>query len=155
MEMDHIEKDKLQATTREISDDDDTSLMPETTEDTQHNHGTSHRTWWKVELVAASLAVAGIASLAGVLAGFNNKPQQEYLLFNSQTYNLNSIVAAIATLTRVALGVVLGSALSQCMWNRFSTRDRTGRALTDLSVFDQASRSAWGSAKLIWLLRGT
>ena len=146
----------------DMSDDDASSIMSGTpilathTEKTvQNKHANSHRTWWTIELIAAGIAVAGIALLAGILKYFDNKPQRDYHLMNSQTYNLNSIVAAIATVMRVALGVVLGSALSQCMWNRFSTKDGTVRHLTDLSVFDQASRGAWGSVRLIWLLRGT
>lgn len=107
---------------------------------------------WRVELIAATIAVAGIITLVAVLVKFDKQPQQEYHFIRNQTYTLNAIVALIATITRVAMGVTLGSALSQCMWNWFVDKSRDGTALSNLTLFDQASRGAWGSMKLLCLL---
>jgi len=107
---------------------------------------------WRVELIAATIAVVGIITLVAVLAKFDKQPQQEYHFIRNQTYTLNAIVALIATVTRVAMGVTLGSALSQCMWNWFVDKSRDGTALNNLTLFDQASRGAWGSIKLLCLL---
>jgi len=166
VELEDVDEHKLHSTfgaLNKLSHDNVCSIMhevpahtpPRGRVGTRYQQTASHCAWWRFELIAAGVAIAGIISLAAVLRVFDDKPQQDHPLFRSQTYNLNTIVAGIATITRYALGVVLGSAMSQCMWNRFATRDGTVRHFTDLTAFDEASRGAWGSAKLIWLLRGT
>ena len=97
-----------------------------------------------VSLLASFLAVAGIAIL---LAHFDGQPLPEWPL----NITLNTLVALLATLANANLAIPIQSGLSQLKWIRF----KSGRTpLSDIEVFDDASRGTWGSILLLVKLRG-
>jgi hypothetical protein len=67
---------------------------------------------WVLEYLAATLAISAVAALIAVLAQANDLPQHAFTIGNTQV-TLNTLVAAISTVTRAALLVTLGGTLSQ------------------------------------------
>jgi hypothetical protein len=64
--------------------------------------------------------------------------------------SVNSVVSWLGTIARMCLLVPLSNGLGQLKWTWFSDRERS---LTDISIFDAASRGASGSVQLIWRLK--
>ena len=111
--------------------------------------GTS-RKWWPFELLATFLSTASFLSLIVVLRKFDGS---SHTTWRRGLLTLNGLVAILSTVTRTALMVPVAEALSQMKWNWFSGSRRTARPLADLEAFDQASRGAFGSLKLLWAIR--
>ena len=113
-----------------------------------------YETWWGFELAAICISFAAFASLVAVLATSNNHVQRTFLW---QGLTLNGLVAILSTLTRASLLFAVAAAIDQSKWITFS-QNQSGtsksRPLEDLEYFDQASRGAWGSAKLLLYNRG-
>jgi hypothetical protein len=89
-------------------------------------------------------------ALALVVRRYEGRPIQEINL--PKSLQLSAIVAALSTVTRVALIVPVASALSQDSWlwfsnpkQRFSGHSR----LKDLELMDNASRGPWGSFQFL------
>jgi hypothetical protein len=106
---------------------------------------TWHIVAWAPEAVWCCIAAVLLVSLVIVLNQYNNQPLPEWPL----GLTLNTAVALITTVLRSVTVVVICEAISQLKWNRFVTQERR---LSDLQVFDQASRGPWGS--LLMVLRG-
>lgn len=121
-------------------------------------HSSSIRTqfWWKLELFAAALSVAGMLTLLALFFYFDGKEQQKWHILTH--FTLNAVVALVTTVTKTALGAVVGSTLCQNMWNFYASKvsdhERSGRPIELLPVFEDASRGLLGSLRLIWVLRG-
>jgi len=110
--------------------------------------------WWLPEIFASILSVASLASIVIVLGHYNGQGLNDLNLPNSLT--LNGIIAAIATLNRVALMVPVGSAMSQEAWLWFSSASQRGTCRSrfrDLNLSDDASRGAWGSLVFLFVAR--
>ena len=61
---------------------------------------------------------------------------------------LNAVIATMSTLARALLVLPVVQAISQLKWIWFIQKKR----LSDLEDFDEASRGAWGSLKLLRLI---
>lgn len=102
---------------------------------------------WFWEIVSLALALVALGSIVGVLASFDGKPLPDW----PYAITLNALVALLATVAHASLVLPLSSAISQLKWIRF----RTGRwPLSDLELFDEASRGPSGSFLLLWKRRG-
>ncbi len=112
--------------------------------------------WWAWELVAAVVAVAAMGALLGVLAAADGQPQQSWAIGNTQL-TINSIIAAIGTVVRLALLATVAGALNQTAWNWFASSVHglqwEGRRLDDLETFGEAAASPWKCLKLLWRTR--
>ena len=64
---------------------------------------------------------------------------------------LNALLALLTSLAKMALLVPIVEGLGQLQWLWFCNRSRK---LADLEVFDQATRSAFGSLRLLFSLKG-
>jgi hypothetical protein len=107
--------------------------------------------WWFPEILASIISVASLLSTVIVVRHYDGLGLNNLNLPNSLT--LNGIIAAIATINRVALMVPVGSAMSQEVWLWFSSvahKDTCHSRFLDLHLSDAASRGAWGS--LVFLL---
>jgi hypothetical protein len=60
---------------------------------------------------------------------------------------LNTFLAFFTTMTKASFMLAVAEALSQWKWNWFATNSE--RPLHDFQLFDDASRGAWGSTKLL------
>lgn len=63
----------------------------------------------------------------------------------------NSLVAIFSTVAKSALLVSIGECTSQLKWMHFD--DLRPKALSQIQVFDDASRGPWGSLVLFWKTR--
>ena len=108
--------------------------------------------WWFLEILCCLLSLASLAAQVGVLARYNDKPQDSW---PSQTLTLNALIATLSTMCRTSLMCTVGSLLAQAKWNRFSSRRGTEYfPLEDYALLDEASRGSWGSARLLYRFKG-
>lgn len=110
--------------------------------------------WWFPEILASIISIASLLATVIVLRHYDGLGLNDLNLPNSLT--LNGIIAAIATLNRVALMVPVGSAMSQEVWLWFSSvahKDTCRSRFLDLNLSDAASRGAWGSLVFLFVAR--
>ncbi|KAI1077392.1 hypothetical protein F5B20DRAFT_552313 [Whalleya microplaca] len=102
---------------------------------------------WTLEIITILIAWGAIASIMGVLAHFNGHALPEWPYY----ITLNALIALLATVATSTMSISLQNGLSQLKWIRF----KESRApLTDMEIFDEASRGTWGSLKLLVTARG-
>jgi hypothetical protein len=110
--------------------------------------------WWFQEILASIISVASLLSTVIVLLHYDGLGLNDLNLPHSLT--LNGIIAAIATINRVALMVPVASAMSQEVWLWFSSVAHKGTCRSrflDLDISDAASRGAWGSLVFLFVTR--
>lgn len=118
-----------------------------------HRKRPSFARWWTLELVASLLSLVTFAIIVVVLNHYDGRPQRDWP-YNHLT--INSLIALLSTINRAALVLPIAAGLSQGKWLWFSPRKRgvaSARSLADLDVFDNASRSVWGSFQLLRRIR--
>lgn len=108
----------------------------------------SDLTWWLPELFASSLAFASLVSIVAILRAYRGRDIQDVQLPRHLT--LNGLIAILATISRTALMVPVGSVMSQECWLWLS---ESRGLLVDIERFDLASRGAWGSVQLLFRAR--
>ncbi|KAI0192818.1 hypothetical protein F4808DRAFT_442603 [Astrocystis sublimbata] len=96
------------------------------------------RIWWWWEISALVLSIASTAGLIALLKTTDNTPLRKWGL----PVQPNSVIAALTTISKAALLVPAASCLSQLKWRYFGSKPRK---LSDLQLFDGASRGPWGS----------
>lgn len=106
---------------------------------------THHIKSWAPEAAWCVIAGVLLGALVILLMQYNNQRLPEWPL----GLTLNTAVALITTVLRSVTVVLISEAISQLKWNRFAVQQRR---ISDLHVFDQASRGPWGS--LLMVLRG-
>ncbi|KAK4896659.1 hypothetical protein LTR27_005579 [Elasticomyces elasticus] len=103
------------------------------------------RLWW-AELLAASFSLACIIVQAGLLRMLNDKPLETWRLIRTHI-NPNTLISILATLNRSSLLLYVTQGIAQLKWPYFQ---RQSHRLSDLQVFDDASRGPLGSLHLLW-----
>lgn len=101
---------------------------------------------WSYEVLAVLVSVSSFAGLVIALREFDGKPQEDW---RYKHVTRNTIVAAIATIARTSLLAAVTISISQNKWTWFSQRAGKARQLKDLKTFDDASRGAIGSLRLL------
>ena len=101
---------------------------------------------WGIELFAVSVSLASIVAIVVVLYHENGKP----LTLWKFALTLNTIIAALGTLSRTTLAFALSSCVGQQKWNWL--RRKTDR-LVAFERFDEASRGPWGATRLFFWLK--
>jgi hypothetical protein len=105
--------------------------------------------WWGKELAMMIVSLIAFIALVVILAVLDGKPVRHW-----DPLTLNSINLILTTVTGSALAAILGSALSQNLWNGFAQQRKssgfTTRPAQDLQVYDGASRGPLGSLALLW-----
>ncbi|KAF6814700.1 hypothetical protein CSOJ01_03923 [Colletotrichum sojae] len=102
--------------------------------------------WW-LEIFCCWLSIACVAALAVFLKAYDDQPLPEW----PSGITVNTVVALLSTVTRTAFTIPVAEGLSQCKWNWFKQKPRP---LSDLDLFDQASRGPWGSLSLMVRTKG-
>lgn len=102
---------------------------------------------WTLEITTILIAFGAVGAIVGIVARFNGEglPDWPYYI------TLNTVIAMLATVAVAAMSTSLQNGLSQLKWIRFKERRAP---LADMEVFDEASRGAWGSLKLLVTARG-
>lgn len=105
--------------------------------------------WWLWETLACFLASSCLVAIVVVLVVAHGDP---VAVWEFGSFTLNSIVALLSTIMRVALMVPIAGAIGQQKWLWFQTR-QPGRAssnpLEDMELIDSASRGPWGGLILL------
>ncbi|KAI1105522.1 hypothetical protein F4804DRAFT_341127 [Jackrogersella minutella] len=101
--------------------------------------------WWWWEILAIILSITCICGLGVLLAKIDDAPLQSWSL----PIQPNSLVAALITVAKASMMLVVASCIGQLKWRHFAVHSRR---LVDLQLFDNASRGPWGSAILLWTL---
>jgi hypothetical protein len=105
-------------------------------------HGT-----WTFEILALAVAIGAVAAIIGVVFRYNGRALPDW----PHDITLNALIALLATFANATISVCLASGISQAKWIRF----KQGAApLSDVEIFDEASRGTWGSLKLLVTARG-
>lgn len=102
---------------------------------------------WTLEITTILLAFGAVGAIVGIVARFDGQglPDWPYYI------TLNTVIAMLATVAVAAMSTSLQNGLSQLKWIRFKEQRAP---LADMEVFDEASRGAWGSLKLLVTARG-
>ncbi|KAJ0165865.1 hypothetical protein CTA2_9699 [Colletotrichum tanaceti] len=102
---------------------------------------------WTFEIVSLCVSVIAAAAIVGVLAAYDGKPLASWRF----QITINAVIALLATVATATMAVVLSSGISQLKWIHFKTRRQP---LSDMEVFDDASRGTWGALMMLVKLRG-
>ena len=102
--------------------------------------------WWLWEAIGVLGSAASLNGIAVILSKYDEKEQPHW-----QRMSLNTLISWLSTLAKVCVLVPISRGLGQLKWLWFVEE---GRALSDLRVFDAASRGVVGSAELVWRLKG-
>jgi hypothetical protein len=102
-------------------------------------------TWWG-ELLCCGLVVGSLIGLAITLAIHQERPVPEW----PYSLTMNSVISLFTLVFKTSALFVLCQGISQLKWSWFS---KTKRPLGDVVTYDDASRGAFGAAKLMWILR--
>ncbi|KAK3644070.1 hypothetical protein LTR22_015392 [Elasticomyces elasticus] len=103
------------------------------------------RLWW-AELLAASFSLACVIVQSGLLRALDGKTFGTWRLLRSDI-NPNTLISILATLNRSSLLLYVTQGIAQLKWPYFQRRIHR---LSDLQVFDDASRGPLGSLYLLW-----
>lgn len=104
-------------------------------------------TRWMIELLSCFVSLISVGVIIIVLRNYNGKPLSDW----KQAITLNSFLAIFATLAQAGLMLPISEAISQLKWIWFIQEERP---LVEFQTFDEASRGAVGSIKLLATLRG-
>ncbi len=102
---------------------------------------------WLLEIISLLASISAIAAIVGVLAHFSGQSLPHW----PEQITLNTLVALLSALATASIAAPLSSGLSQLKWIRFKG---SHRPLTDMMLFDDASRGVYGSIKLLVFGRG-
>lgn len=102
---------------------------------------------WTFEIISLLVAVCAVGAIIGVLAAYEDRPLPSW----PYSITINALIALLATIANASLALPLSSGLSQLKWVRFKTRRAP---LSDMEMFDDASRGTLGAAHLLLKFRG-
>ena len=106
--------------------------------------------WWLGELLTILSSCCLVIALCIILQAYNGQPVPSFGTFLNSGITLGTVVALLSTL---AVAAVLGSiqqCINQLKWLWYSG---PSRPLSDMEIYDQASRGLYGSVQLLWKLR--
>jgi hypothetical protein len=114
--------------------------------------------WWALEYLASLISITATAALIVTLAVTDGHKQPSWGVAGAKI-TLNAIVAAITTVIRTALTMVVGGAMSQSAWNWYSSKRASeklngGKPLKDFDSFADGGSDPWASVMLIWNTKG-
>ncbi|KAK7545674.1 hypothetical protein IWX49DRAFT_333960 [Phyllosticta citricarpa] len=98
--------------------------------------------FWTLEILSCVLAVLVLGTLAAILYIYDGQPQPKW----PHHIGLNSVISIFTAAFKALLLKPVVEGLSQSKWLWFSQPKK----LSDLELFDQASRGPWGSTCLIF-----
>ncbi|RDW57287.1 hypothetical protein BP5796_12737 [Coleophoma crateriformis] len=103
---------------------------------------------WVFELLCLITSALALVGTVIVLKYYNGHPIPIVLPYDVK---LGSVLAVLSTVMRAAIGVFLAAGLGQMIWSQFR---QGSRPLSDVSLFDDASRGVTGGITLLWSRHG-
>ena len=109
---------------------------------------TRHRIFrlWTWEIMASLFSLGCMAAVVVVLIYEQGKPLDQWNRGIGRNISPSAVVSFLGTLGRSACMLALTEAISQLKWMHFNSRSHR---LSDLELFDDASRGPWGALVLI------
>jgi hypothetical protein len=104
------------------------------------------RDYWMWELFGAVGSAVALIGIVITLRVFDGKRQPSW-----QGVSLNSVISWISTIAKVFVLMPITSGLGQLKWVWFA---KGKQPLSDLQIFDSATRGISGSVQLLWRLKG-
>lgn len=102
--------------------------------------------WWTVEILAFVVSFTSLIAIIAILRRYNGHAQPDW----PHNITLNSVLSWFTTLFKVSLLVPVAACFGQASWAHY----RSGsRPLTDLAIYDSASRGPMGSMQLLWYFK--
>lgn len=101
----------------------------------------SRSTGWVNEIVSCVFASVAFTSLVILLYTFNKQPLPNL----PRMISFNTIIALITAILKASLMLPVAEGISQAKWKWYSNPN----LLSDIELFDEASRSPWGSLLLL------
>lgn len=98
---------------------------------------------WRWECGAAFVAAGILVAQFVILSVYQDRKTSDW----TGPIALNTLIAVLSTISRVSLVSITSEIISQLQW----TRSATAAPLSDLKAYNQASRGAWASLKLLIL----
>lgn len=111
----------------------------------KHTFAKIVRNIWLWEISSAILSLLSIAAIFGVLIYENGKELNQWGLKNLHI-NPNAVIAFLGAIAKSSLLMTLTEIICQLKWLHYL--GATPQRLSDLDLFDKASRSPWGALKL-------
>ncbi|KAK3386861.1 hypothetical protein B0H63DRAFT_468510 [Podospora didyma] len=102
---------------------------------------------WLPEILACALSLLCVTAIVATLLVYDGQLTPNWPL----GITLNSLLALLTSLAKIALLAPVVQGIGQLRWQWFSQRYQR---LTDFDLFEEASRSTWGSFKLLVSLKG-
>jgi hypothetical protein len=102
---------------------------------------------WTYEIVSLVVAVGAVGAIIGLLKTYEDRPLPSW----PYDITINAVIALLATIANASLALPLSSGISQMKWIRFKTRKAP---LSDMELFDDASRGTIGAAVMLGRFRG-
>ncbi|KAK8203715.1 hypothetical protein IWZ01DRAFT_560151 [Phyllosticta capitalensis] len=118
----------------------DGNIPAKTSKDTKHNCWGEF--FWTVEILSCACATIILGALVILLAHFDDLPMPDW----PQPITINAIVSTFTVAFKALLLKPLEEGLSQSKWLWFIRPNK----LSDLELFDQASRGPWGCLCLLY-----
>ncbi|KAI3325276.1 hypothetical protein HD806DRAFT_492495 [Xylariaceae sp. AK1471] len=94
--------------------------------------------WWWWEIIAAIVSLSSNLLIIVLLIKIDQSPLKFWIL----PIQPSSLLSVLTTISKTSLLVSITSCISQLKWRHFSLRPRP---LSQLQLFDDASRGPWGS----------
>ncbi len=101
--------------------------------------------WWTWELCAILTSLISLAAIILVLLLYKGRPLPDW----PWSITINSLVSIFATIISRTMLMPVAAGIGQAKWHWFQ-RDH---ALSDIEIYDQASRGPWGALKMVWQIR--
>ncbi|KAG4426773.1 hypothetical protein IFR04_000204 [Cadophora malorum] len=122
--------------------DDTDQLVAEKTKSNIISNGS-----WFLEILCLVVGILSFGASIALLVVFHDKPLPQWPF----GITLNTLIALVSAITNASLAVPLASGFGQLKWNWFK---RKPSPLTDMELFDEASRGSWGAVRLLSSCRG-
>lgn len=101
--------------------------------------------WWTWELCAILTSLISLAAIVLVLLLHEGRPLPDW----PWSITINSLVSIFATIMSGTMLVPVAAGIGQAKWHWF----QKDHALSDIEIYDQASRGPWGALKMVWQIR--
>ncbi|MCJ1466309.1 hypothetical protein MMC07_004928 [Pseudocyphellaria aurata] len=102
--------------------------------------------WWAVELLAFVVSLASLVAMIVLLRHYDGRSPPDW----PHNITLNSVLSWCTTVFKASLLVPMAACFGQASWVHY----RSGsRPLTDLAIYDSASRGPMGAMQLLWYFK--
>jgi hypothetical protein len=108
----------------------------------------SHEDGWLDEILASISCILAFAAFVAVLVYFNGRQIPEL----GHGLTLNGLISVLTTIIRLSLALCLSGPLGQLKWMWMADKRRP---LSDIAIFDQASRGPRGASNMLFKFRGS